>query len=385
VEGRLAEGELLHRRSLAIREKTFGPEHPAVAQSLNNLALLYDQQGRLAEAEPLHRQALEFREKVLGRERPDVAESLNNLGVLYRRQGRFAEAEPLYRRSLAISEKTLGPEHPNVAIPLSNQAELYRAQARHAEAQSLHRRALAIREKALGSEHPDVAASLNNLAEFYTAQGQLEEALVAIRRATAILATRSAQGRDTSDAGTRSEQRSVASVYRVHLGILSRASSSGRTAGAGASGPDSEALRVAQLARASDAADAVARMAARFAPGDDALGAAVRERQDTGSRLEAAERLLVAAASRAPAQRHAETEAALDREVDALRAKLRELDDRLDKAFPQYAELVSPRRWSSPRCRACSAPTRRCSRGWSMKSRPTSWRCVATAPRSRRR
>ena len=54
-------------------------------------------------------------EKALGPEHPDVANSLNNLAALYQAQGRYAEAEPLYKRALAISEKALGPEHPDVA------------------------------------------------------------------------------------------------------------------------------------------------------------------------------------------------------------------------------------------------------------------------------
>ena len=42
-----------YKRSLAIREKSLGPNHPAVATSLNNLARLYRAQGRYADAEPL--------------------------------------------------------------------------------------------------------------------------------------------------------------------------------------------------------------------------------------------------------------------------------------------------------------------------------------------
>ena len=37
-EGQYAEAEPLFRRALAIWEKALGPQHPAVAQSLNNLA-----------------------------------------------------------------------------------------------------------------------------------------------------------------------------------------------------------------------------------------------------------------------------------------------------------------------------------------------------------
>nr|MBA3922786.1 tetratricopeptide repeat protein [Nostocaceae cyanobacterium] len=42
----------LVERSLAIREKVLGKEHPLVAQSLNNLALLYQDEGNYQQAEP---------------------------------------------------------------------------------------------------------------------------------------------------------------------------------------------------------------------------------------------------------------------------------------------------------------------------------------------
>ena len=43
----------IYKRSLAIREKALGPDHPDVAQSLVNLAALYRKTGRDKEAEPL--------------------------------------------------------------------------------------------------------------------------------------------------------------------------------------------------------------------------------------------------------------------------------------------------------------------------------------------
>ncbi len=104
-----------------------------MAQALNNLALLYKQQGRYAEAEPLHKRSLAIREKALGPDHPDVAGSLNNLAALYDDQGRYAEAEPLLKRALAIYEKALGPDHPDVALSLNNLAALYDDQGRYAE------------------------------------------------------------------------------------------------------------------------------------------------------------------------------------------------------------------------------------------------------------
>ncbi len=76
-----------------------------------------------------------------------MATSLNNLAVLYQDQGKYTEAEPLYQRTLAIWEKALGPEHPLVATSLENSANLLRTTGREDEAIDMEIRAKAIRAK----------------------------------------------------------------------------------------------------------------------------------------------------------------------------------------------------------------------------------------------
>jgi hypothetical protein len=88
-------GGSLYKRSLAIREKAPGPNHPDIATPLNNLAELY----RLGE--PLYHRSLAIRDKVLGPGHPDVATSLNNLAELYRDQGDYADALSLVRKTIA--------------------------------------------------------------------------------------------------------------------------------------------------------------------------------------------------------------------------------------------------------------------------------------------
>jgi Tfp pilus assembly protein PilF len=90
---------------LAILEKALGPDHPDVANSLNNLAALYQKQGRNADAEPLYKQSVAILERSLGPDHPEIATNLNNLGALYKAQGRDADAELLYARSLMIQKK----------------------------------------------------------------------------------------------------------------------------------------------------------------------------------------------------------------------------------------------------------------------------------------
>ena len=101
--------------------------------------------GKYYRAVEVAKKALEVARKNVGPDHPDVATSLNNLALLYYTQGRYAQAEPLYKRALAIREKALGPDHPDVANSLENLAALYRATHRDKAAETLELRAARIR------------------------------------------------------------------------------------------------------------------------------------------------------------------------------------------------------------------------------------------------
>ena len=172
--GRYAEAELLQQRALALRERALSPNHPAIAQSLNNLTELYRNQGHWVEAEPLFQRALEILERALSPNHPAITNnSLNNLALLYHAQGRTADAEPLFQHALAIRERALDPDHPDVANSLNNLVGLYRDQGRTAEAEPLFQRALAIWKR---TEHPNLAAGLENYAVLLARTGCTAEA-----------------------------------------------------------------------------------------------------------------------------------------------------------------------------------------------------------------
>ena len=263
-------------------------------------------------------------------------------------EGRYAEAEPLYKRSLAILEKALGPEHPDVAQSLNNLAELYRQQGRYADAEPLYKRSLAIREKALGPEHPDVAQSLNNLAALYLQQQRTSESYALNRRAIDIVARRIATAGDDRSGGT-GEQRQFRDLFLRQVGLAFEQYKGGDAAVA-------ESFRVAQLASASGAARAVAGMAARFSAGSDALAVVVREQQDTAQRWQRLDSAIVQAASKPPAQRNPEAEAALRQQFKEIGAHLDALEARIAREFPTYAELSNPKPLELTETQALLAP-----------------------------
>jgi Tfp pilus assembly protein PilF len=69
---------------------------------------------------------------VLDPDHPDVAASLNNLALLYDHQGRYDQAEPLYVRALALRERVLGPDHPHTITARQNYAILLQHRLREA-------------------------------------------------------------------------------------------------------------------------------------------------------------------------------------------------------------------------------------------------------------
>ncbi len=123
------------------------PAQQARWEELNKQVTSLYRQGKYAQALSVAEEALRVAEATFGPEHPNVATSLNNLAEVYRAQGKYAEAEPLYKRSLAIREKALGPEHPDVATSLENYAALLRKMDRATEAEPMEARAKAIRAK----------------------------------------------------------------------------------------------------------------------------------------------------------------------------------------------------------------------------------------------
>jgi tetratricopeptide (TPR) repeat protein len=103
--------------------------------------------GQYLKAVDVAKDALKVAEETFGSEHPNMAFSLSNLAILYQEQGKYVEAELLYKRALAISEKALGKDHPDVATVLENMAVLYEKIWKKDEAKELAERVKKIRSK----------------------------------------------------------------------------------------------------------------------------------------------------------------------------------------------------------------------------------------------
>lgn len=79
-----------------------------------------------------------MRERVLGPSHPDCAQSLNNLAALYNEKQHYEKAEELYEKALDIRRRALAPDHPSLAYTVKHLAVLYKKMVSNNPATSSH-------------------------------------------------------------------------------------------------------------------------------------------------------------------------------------------------------------------------------------------------------
>jgi hypothetical protein len=108
------------------------PEYTSV-QSILDAAEQAAAAGDVGAAEQLLRQAARLQEAQLGPQHPDLANTLNNLGVVCEQTGRLDEAEGFYRRAHEIAAAAFDPGHPFVITSRKNLADFCEARGRPLE------------------------------------------------------------------------------------------------------------------------------------------------------------------------------------------------------------------------------------------------------------
>lgn len=226
----LDRAQALWERSLRMREKALGAEHPDLAISLFGLAKVANERadyprsaalyegarrillphrkehaGRLLAVEMglakvdfdrgSYRKALERLERLMAdeerrrdKDEEGFANLLHNIGSAQQRGGDLPAAAALYERSLALKGRIHGPSHPDLVLGLNNLATVRWSLGDYAGARALYDRALEIAEGSLPEDHPHRAILMQNLAELLLEMGdhaaarRLSERVVEMQR-----------------------------------------------------------------------------------------------------------------------------------------------------------------------------------------------------------
>ncbi len=187
LEGRYADAEKTLRAALNLRQALYGTKDPDVARTLKDLARTITRGGNPGAAIPLMQRALAVQRELRGNEpHPDLAEVLNDMGFVYDENGDLDNAEKFYRESLAMYRRLLGDKHPYVATELENVALTAQSKGDFASAEALLRQSLEIHRELQGESHPETGRALFNLASVQYDRGETREALANMRQVLVI-------------------------------------------------------------------------------------------------------------------------------------------------------------------------------------------------------
>lgn len=184
--GALADSRALLERALRIVEAVYGPEHEAVAGVRIALGRTLQNLGDWPAARHQLERTLEVAEKLALPPDPVLAAVHNTLGGILQDLGDLPAAEAEFRRALGILTATRDPVDPAVAAIRGNLGRVLLEAGDLAAADRELELALTIDQQVYGDVHPSIATDLNNLGRLHHDMGELAEARRELEQALAM-------------------------------------------------------------------------------------------------------------------------------------------------------------------------------------------------------
>ncbi|MEQ1901369.1 MAG: CHAT domain-containing tetratricopeptide repeat protein [Devosia sp.] len=384
AQDRLAEAEIVFKRALAISEQKLGSDNVLTGFDLIALGQLYSGQERFVEARPLleravavfelsdenrasaaaGRMALSLLEHVTGNGEKAIAlaeTSLADMEALHGKgsretadvmvslasyqqaQGDLAEAERMVSAARDIYG-VVAPDSRALVRATSELGRIREAEGRYEEAMTLHRAVLDSLVARYGEDSTEVQPALADLGSTLFALGDYEGAAEAFGKSTAIVerlaavdaaaAFRSRTGEVEDQAIARAGifDDLIKSIYRMKEAHPEKEASYAE-----------QSFAVAQRVLESEAAGALAQMAARQSAGTGELAALVRERQDLVAAWRREDAKLTLALSGPPESRDADGIVKLRDRLDETDRRITAIDARLAAEFAGFAALQKPK------------------------------------------
>ena len=155
-----------YEKSLKIKEKVLGDEHPSTATTYNNIAGVYEDMGDYGRALEYYEKALKICEEVLGKEHPYTAMTYNNIAGVYEDMGDYGRALEYYEKALEIGKKVFGEKHAFIAQSYCNVAQVYEVLENDAKALEYYKIASEAGNKEASSKLVLISESKSEVEKF---------------------------------------------------------------------------------------------------------------------------------------------------------------------------------------------------------------------------
>ena len=162
----------IYRDLLARQSADYGPESPRLLGLLERLGEIETDRGGFVEAESLYTRSLRIRERILGREHPTLVAGLSARAEARAGLHRYKASLRDERRALEIDRHVFGSESSRVGRHLMTIAEIEAGAGRAKAAAASAQEALSVLARALGGDHPLTEECRVLLEEITNAPGQ---------------------------------------------------------------------------------------------------------------------------------------------------------------------------------------------------------------------
>lgn len=176
LTGDPVEGEKFINLSTTIYESLGKSYNVRRAESMEDLAIFYEQMGRYDDAEQILLEILRLKRSIPDEADILIIETLNDLGIMYQQLGRIRQAEEMFNEVIVECEENVGTSHPFYATAKNNLGTIALTKGDFPRARDMFRDALVTYKEKFGTMHPYYANTLNNLARVERKLGELENA-----------------------------------------------------------------------------------------------------------------------------------------------------------------------------------------------------------------
>ncbi|WP_271766980.1 CHAT domain-containing protein [Aquimarina algiphila] len=166
------------KKALEICSNYLSEDHEEEANSLDNIAVYYENINEYDKALAYYEKALSIRQKIFKKDNLNIARSFINLGFFYKKVSDYKKALLYYKKALSIQQKIYPENDHTVMASYDNIGTIYRKISDYDKALIYHKKALVIRLKHLESDHVDIGLIYNQIGNVYLSIGKYEEALL---------------------------------------------------------------------------------------------------------------------------------------------------------------------------------------------------------------
>ncbi len=352
-QGKLVEAEIWARRGLQHALERAGNASLDAGHGLRTLASVIAEQGRYAESSQLVGAAIKvFEQAGVSKHSVSLFESRRAFGASLVALGRFQEAANAFESMYAditvdplLAEKW-GKEDLDWSLALIRTG-------RASEAERMTSRILAKLLPRFSEKSRRIAEIRGFHAMALAAEGSRGQALAEFRKSVPVLAEQARNDAISETGSLRRRQRMVL-IVEDYVRLLAELATQGHKSSD--IDPFKESFTYADLARGSSVQQALTQSAARATISDPALADLARKEQDTQRRINALSDLLTQLLSARPDQQLLTVQATMKADIDALTKDRDGLKSEIQRRFPEYAELVSPRPAEPERLRKSLKP-----------------------------